>query len=192
MIKLNRFAKLTVMAAAGGLLLGNLAACSHGPNPNAKKVLMACLAVTNIEAGKILGGELTAFKLSGEGSPVHICEYNNANNDTLGLLQIKESDSKDPADDLAKDAAMQKGLFKNNIVPVVIHPADGFGDGAFYLDVTQSPTAKSVQLHIIENGYKMMAQVNNPKDFATGEKQATALAQQAFANIKSGAAFQTL
>ncbi|MGH8284057.1 MAG: hypothetical protein ACRESE_09475 [Gammaproteobacteria bacterium] len=192
MIKLNLFAKLTVMTAAGGLLLGSLAACGGGPNPMAKKVLMACLAVTNINAGKILGGELTAFKLSGTGSPVHICEYNDANNATLGLLQITESKSKDPAGDLAEDAATQKGVLKNNIVPVVIHPANGFGNGAFYVDITQSPTATSVQLRIIENGYKMMAQVNNPKDFATGEKQATALVQQALANIKSGAAFQTL
>ncbi|MGH8398986.1 MAG: hypothetical protein ACRETA_12210 [Gammaproteobacteria bacterium] len=191
MIKLNLFTKPTLIAA-WALLLGSLVACSGGPNPNAKKVLMACLAVTNIDAGKILGGELTAFKLSGEGSPIHICEYNDANNDTLGLLQITESKSKDPASDLAKDAAIQKGVLKNNIVPAVIHPANGFGEGAFYVDNTQSPTATSVQLHFIENGYTMMVQVNNPKDFTAGEKKAAAVAQQALANIKSGVAFQTL
>ncbi|MGA9852257.1 MAG: hypothetical protein WBR15_04940 [Gammaproteobacteria bacterium] len=192
MIRLNHFTKLAVMGTAGALLLGGFAACTPSPNPSAKKVLMACLAVTNIEAGKIFGGEFTAFKLSGEGSPIHICEYNDTNNDTVALLQITESASKDPVSDLAKDADTQKGLFKNNIVPTVIHPTNGFGDGAFYVDNTQSPTATSVQLHFIESGYIMMVQVNNPKDFATGEKQAASVAQQALANIKNGSAFQTL
>jgi hypothetical protein len=43
---------------------------------------------------------------------------------------------------------------------------------------------------VIQNGYKILAQVNNPKDFATGEKQAAAMVTQAFENLKSGSALQ--
>lgn len=192
MIKSRRLAGLIVIGTTSMLLLAVLSACSHGPGPNAKKVLMACLAVTNIEAGQILGAQLTALKLSGENSPIHVCEYDNPKSATLSLIQIKSSSSKDPVADLAADASLQKGLFKKNIVPIQIHPATGFGSGAFYVDNTQSPTASSVQLHIIENGYTMMVQVNNPKNFALGEKQAAAMAQMAFANIRSGHAFQAL
>ncbi len=192
MIKLSRFTRLTVIGAISALLLGTLAACSQGSSPHAKKVLMACLAVTNIDASQILGSQLTAFKLSGENSPIHVCEYNDAQDDTHGLIQITKSASKDPAANLAADAAQVKVLFKSNITPIQVHAAKGFGNGAFYVDNTQSPTASSVQLHFIENGYKMMVQVNDPKDFATGEKQAAAMAQKALADIQNGSAFQAL
>ncbi|MGB9429526.1 MAG: hypothetical protein WCC11_06565 [Gammaproteobacteria bacterium] len=190
MLNLNHFAKLTGMGAATALLLGGIAGCSQGPGPAAKKVLMACLALPDTAAGQILGGKLIGLKLSGTGSPVHICEYINDNNDTAVLLQISGSNSKNPAADLAEDAATQKALFKNNIVPTKVHVTTGFGEGAFFVDNTLNPTSTSVQLHIIQDGYKMMVQVNNPKDFASGEKQAAALAQKAFDNIKNGSAFQ--
>jgi len=192
MIKLSRFAKFISIGAASALLFAGLAACSHKGSSNAKQVLMACLAVTNVQASKILGGQLDAMMLSGENSPIHVCEYNDSKNQTLGLLQITGFNSKDPAAELAADAAQQKALFKQNITPIQIHMADGFGPGAFYLDNTQGPTATSVQLHLIENGYKMMAQVNNPKDFPSGEKQAAAIAQQALTSIDNKSAFKAI
>jgi len=193
MLKLEHFKKLIFAGAISALMFAGLAACTSGPDPNAKKVLMACYAVTNVQAGQILGGQLDALMLSGENSPVHVCKYNDTNSgDTLALLQISESDSKDPAADLAADAAQQKALFKRNIKPIQIHAADGFGPGAFYLDNTISPTVTSVQLYLIENGYKMMVQVINPKDFPSGEKQAAALARQAFASIQDKSAFKEI
>ena len=115
MIKLSRFAKFISIGAASALLFAGLAACSHKGSFNAKQVLMACLAVTNVQAGKILGGQLDAMMLSGENSPIHVCEYNDSKNQTLGLLQITGFNSKDPAAELAADAAQQKALFKQNI-----------------------------------------------------------------------------
>jgi hypothetical protein len=190
MLKLNHLAKLAVMGAATALLLGGIAGCSQGPGRAAKKVLIGCLALPDTAAGQIMGGKLIGLKLSGSGSPVQICEYINDNNETAVLLQLSVSKSKNPAADLAEDAAMQKALFKNNIVPTKVRVTTGFGEGAFFVDNTRSPTSTSVQLHIINDGYKMMVQVNDPKDFATGEKQAAALAQKAFDNIKDGSAFQ--
>jgi hypothetical protein len=191
-----QFGSLKAFIFAGtlsALIFIGLAACTSGPNPNAKKVLMACLAVTNVQAGQILGRQLDAMMLSGEGSPIHVCKYNDTNTgETPALLQISESNSKDPTTELAAEAAQLKALFKNNIKPIQMHPAEGFGPGAFYLDNTMSPTATSVQLHLIENGYKMMVQIINPKDFSSGEKQAAAFAQQAFNSIKDKSAFKTV
>ncbi|HEX5340545.1 MAG TPA: hypothetical protein VFX47_06655 [Gammaproteobacteria bacterium] len=194
MIRLSPLAKLAAIAL---LTLGTLAlsACSPNstPNPNAKQVLSACLAVTNVDAGKLFGTELTAFKLSGEGSPTKVCKYIDAKGTAYALLKLQSADKiKDPAADLNADAEQNKMLFKNNLKPIVIHPADGFGPGAFYVNNTAGPDATSVQLHVIENGYKILAQVNNPKDFPSGEKQAAAMVKQAFTNIQNGAALQTL
>lgn len=192
MIEFSRITKLIGAGAACVLLAGTLAACSNGSGPAAKKALMACLALPDDAAGQIMGEKLIGLKLSGTGSPVHICQYVNDNNDTAVLLQISAFKGKDAAAELAQDAATQKGLFKNNIVPAKINPASGFGDGAFFLDNTTSPTATAVQLHLVAGGNKMMVQINNPKDFATGEKQAAALAQKALANIQNGSAFQAV
>lgn len=192
MIKPSSFTKLFTICAASTVLCTSLAACSHGPSANAKKVLMACLAVTNTQAGKILGSQLDAMMLSGENSPIHVCAYSDAKGNTLGLLQITKSDSKDPTAKLAADEAQQKALFKKNIVPIQIHVADGFGPGAFYLDNSTGPTTSLVQLHLIQNGYRMMVQINNPKDFPSGEKQAAAMAQQALSSIANKSAFKTL
>jgi hypothetical protein len=192
MIKLSHFTKLIITCAAGTLIAANLAACSHGSSSNTKKVLMACYAVTNAQAGQILGSQLDASMLSGENSPIHVCAYNDAQGNTVALLQISETDSKDPTGLLASDAAQQKALFKKNIVPIRIHVADGFGPGAFYLDNTTGPTTTLVQLRLIENGYRMMVQINNPKDFSNGEKQAAAIAQQALTSINNKKAFKEI
>lgn len=191
MTKFSHIARTIATVAAGALLVSTLAACSQGPGPSAKKALMACLALPDTVAGQIMGESLTGLKLSGEGSPVHICQYvdNNTNNVSV-LLQISTYKGNDPVAELAQDAATQKGLFKNNIVPAKINPATAFGGGAFFLDNTISPTATAVQLHLISGTNKMMLQINNPKDFATGEKQAAILAQKALDNIKNGTAFQ--
>ena len=191
MIKLSRFATLILTCTAGALLFAGLVSCSHG-SPNARKVLMACYAVTNAQAGQILGGRVDAIMLSGETSPIHVCAYNDDKGNTLALLQISKIDSKDPASELAADAAQQKALFKKNVVPIQIHVADGFGPGAFYLDNTTGPAATLVQLHLIENGYRMMVQINNPKNFPVGEKQAAAVAQQALSSIADKKAFKEI
>ncbi len=193
MLKLEHFKNLTFAVAVSALIFAGLAACTSGPDPNAKKVLMACYAVTNVQAGQILGRQLDAMMLSGEGSPIHVCKYNDTNTgETPALLQISESDSKDPTGELAAEAAQLKALFKHNIKPIQIHPAEGFGPGAFYVDNSISPGVSSVQLHLIDNGNKMMVQIINPTDFATGEKQAAAFAQQAFDSIKDKKAFKTI
>ncbi len=194
MLKREHFKKLIFAATVSTLIFAGLAACTSGPDPNAKKVLMACYAVTNIQAGKILGRQqLDALMLSGEHSPIHVCKYNDTDTgETPALLQISESDSKDPTGELAAEAAQLKALFKQNVKPIQIHPAEGFGPGAFYVDNTISPSVSSVQLHLIDNGYKMMVQIINPKDFDTGEKQAAAFAQQAFNSIKDKSAYKTI
>ncbi|HVC29205.1 MAG TPA: hypothetical protein VNF48_06590 [Gammaproteobacteria bacterium] len=193
MLKLERHKKLIFAGTISALIFTGLAACTSGPDPNAKKALMACYAVTNVQAGQILGRQLDALMLSGEKSPIHVCKYNDTNTgETPALLQISETDSKDPTGELAAEAAQLKALFKHNIKPIQIHPADGFGPGAFYVDNTISPSVSSVQLHLIDNGYKMMVQIINPKDFDAGEKQAAAFAQQAFNSIKDKSAFKTI
>lgn len=174
-----------------------LAACSpnSAPNPNLKKTLMPCLTISNVQAGKILGAELTAFKLTGDNAPIGVCDYNDSQNNTQALLQIQKLDAAknpDPVALLTADANMTKSLFKNSVVPLVVHDATGFGPGAFFVDNTQGPTASSVQLHFVQDGYKITVQVNNPKDFPSGEKQVTDLAQQALSNLKDGSAFQAV
>lgn len=190
MTQFSRFARLIAVSATCALLVGALAACSRGSSQTAQKVIMACLALPDNAAGQIMNEKLIGLQLSGAGSPVHICQYVNDNNDTAVLLQIFPYKGKNPAADLAQDAATQKGLFKNNIVPAKINPATGLGAGAFFLDNTLSPTATSVQLHFISGVYKFMVQINNPKDFASGETQAAALAQKTLENIQNGSAFQ--
>jgi hypothetical protein len=194
MLKLKHFEKSIFVGAVSALILAILTACTSGPDPNAKKVLMACYAVTNVQAEQILGRQqLDALMLSGEGSPIHVCKYNDTNTgETPALLQISASDSKDPTVELGAEAAQLKALFKHNIKPIQIHPAEGFGPGAFYVDNSISPSMSSVQLHLIDNGYKMMVQIINPADFATGEKQAAAFAKQAFDSIKDKKAFKTI
>ncbi len=194
MLKLGRFKTLIFAGAVGVLVFTGMTACTSGPDPNAKKVLMACYAVTNVPVGKIFGvAHPEALMLSGENSPIHVCKYVDTDTgDTLALIQIKEFKSADASATLAAEATQQKALFKHNVKPIKIHDAEGFGPGAFYVDNTISPEVSSVQLHLINNGYKMMVQVLNPKDFASGEQQAAAIAKQAFTSIKDKSAFKTI
>lgn len=193
MMRFRTLAKLATSAllAAGAI---SLSACSpsSAPNPNAKKVITACLAITNAQAGKILGGQLTALVLSGDNSPMKVCQYRDDKGTAFGLLQIQDAKNikGDPVADLNADAEQVKQLFKGNLKPVVIHPADGFGPGAFYVDNTTGPDSSSVQLRANENGYKILTQVNNPKDFPTGEKQAAEMMKQALENLQNGTAMQ--
>lgn len=188
---LAKFVAITLLAF--GFVALSACSPSSAPNPNAKKVITACLAVNNSQASKILGGTLSAFQLSGDNSPVKVCQYADDKGTAYGLLKIQDASKiADPTADLNAEAEQNKALFKNNLKPIVIHPADGYGPGAFYLDNTTGPDSSSVQLRLIQNGFKILAQVNNPKDFATGEKQAAAMVDQAFANLKSGAALQVI
>lgn len=173
--------------------LAGLAACSPGPNPNAKKVVAACLAISGAEASAVIGDTLGAFRMTGDDAPRAICEYNNAKGDTAALLQLQKADGiKDTAADLAADEQQIHTLFKADIKPPITHPADGFGGGAFYVNMMPRPDATVVQLHLTQNGWKVVVVVNNPKDFPSGEKQAAALAQKALDNIQSGAAYTSL
>lgn len=193
MIRLSSLANYaTVALLTLGAVTLNACSPSSAPDPNAKKVISACLAITNSQAEQILGvKDLTAYKLSGDASPVKVCQYADDKGTAYGLLTIQDASKiTDPVANLNGDAEQNKTLFKNNLKPIVIHPADGFGPGAFYIDNTTGPDSSSVQLRLIQNGFKILAQVNNPKDFATGEKQAAAMANQAFENLKNGTAMQ--
>ncbi|MGH8371002.1 MAG: hypothetical protein ACRESC_08475, partial [Gammaproteobacteria bacterium] len=157
-----------VLLAFGAL---SLSACGKSQDPNAKVVVEACLAFTQADASKLFGTDLTPYKLSGDSSPVKVCEYTDSKGTNYALLKLQSAEQiKDAVADLNADAEQSKMLFKNNIKPIVINPADGFGPGAFYVDNTTGPDSTSVQLHVIQNGYKILVQVNNPKDFDTGEK----------------------
>lgn len=175
------------------MTLAMLGACSPGPNPDAKKVINACLAVSAADASDIVGGQLMAYKMTGDDAPRAICEYNTQTADTMALIQLQKADAiKDPAADLASDQQSIHMLFKSDVKPPVTHPADGFGAAAFYANMTPRKDATVVQLHLIENGWKVTAVVNNPKDFASGEKQAATLVQKAFENIQNGGAFNAI
>ena len=188
---MTRPTRLLPHAAAAMLVL--LGACSPGPNPNAKKVINACLAVSAADASAIVGGELMAYKMTGDDAPRAICEYNTQSADTMALIQLQKADAiKDTAADLASDQQSIHMLFKSDVKPPVTHPADGFGAAAFYANMTPRKDATVVQLHLIENGWKVTAVVNNPKDITTGEKQAATLVQKVFDSIQSGAAFGTI
>src|SRR5579859_3792327 len=99
MIRPNRTLPLAVF-----MTLAALAACSPGPNPDAKKVINACLAVSAADASAIVGGQLMAYKMTGDGAPRAICEFNTATADTMALIQLQKADAiKDPAADLSSD-----------------------------------------------------------------------------------------
>lgn len=172
------------------LALALLSACTQQPDPNAKKILESCLAVSAADASAILGQTLTANRMSGADAPRSICAYNDANNNTYGLVEMQSADKiKDQQADLASDLETNKGAYKGNIKPVVTHPADSYGPGAFYLDITPALDSLSVQLHAFESGYKIIVVVNNSKDYPTAEKQADAIAKKVAENIQNGSAF---
>lgn len=194
---MTRLSSFTRYAAGLVLALGalSLGACSGGnsPDPNAKMVISPCLAFTQGDANKMFGAQLTAFKLSGDAATTKVCEFTDDKGTNYALIKLQRADDiKDPAANLQADATQTQQLFKNNIRPIVIHPADNFGPGAYFVNNTTGPNSSSVQLNAIQAGYKLLVQVNNPKDFPTGEKQATDIMNQILTNIKNGSAMQAL
>ena len=177
---------LTVLTA-----LCILNACSPGPDPDAKRVLVACLTVSDVDASAILGAQVEPFRLTGDDAPRAICAFNDAKSNTFAMVQLQKADNvKDVAAALAADQQSIQTLLKDSIIPVVFHPAVGFGTGAFYVDNSVSPGVTSVQLHLIQNDYSIMVQVNNPKSFPDGEKQAASLAHKMLDNMQNGTAYE--
>lgn len=161
------------------------------PDPNAKKVIESCLAVSAADATAILGQTVSANKMSGDDAPISICSYNDPSNNSVGLVKLQSADKiTDAQANLTSDVDMLKGVYKGNVKPVVAHPADGFGPGAFYMDIVPSMGAVEVQLEAIQNGYKLGVVVNQSQDFPTAEKQAAGIANKVFENMKNGTAFQ--
>lgn len=172
------------------------AGCSpdnNSPNPDAKKVISACLAVSADDASKILGTTVTANRMSGDDTPISVCAYKDSGNVTVALVQIdKDGKYPDQAAALAKQQKSEQNLFSGNIKQPVFHPADGFVPGSYYGDVTPRFDALEVELGSFQANKKTTVVINNPKDFATGEKQAADIAHKVFENIQNGTAFATL
>ena len=180
---------LTAVIAAAALL----SACGPAPDPNANTVASACLALGASDASAILGAQVMPNRLTGDDAPMSVCAYKDDKDATLGLAQIKSNKKiQDPAADLAADREEVTELQKKAIKPGIVHDAPGFGPGAFFLDSYTGPTTISVELHVNENGYKVMAQVRGPKDFASGEGSAGAMVQKIFANIANGTGLVSL
>lgn len=185
---MTRLSALSLSAVAA---LALLAGCEQQPDPNARKVIESCLAVSAANATAILGQPVSANKMSGDDAPISICSYNDPGNNSVGLVKLQSSDKiKDAQANLSSDVDMLKGVYKSNVKPVVEHAADGFGPGAFYMDIVPSMGAIEVQFEVIQDGYKLNVVVNQAKDFPTAEKQAQGLANQVFQSIKDGQAFQ--
>jgi len=170
------------------------AGCSpdNTPAPDAKKELSACLAVSADDASKILGTTVTANRMAGDDAPISVCAYKDAGNVTVALIQI-DKDGKYPDLVAALNAQQKKeqNLFSGNIKPPAFHTADGFVPGSYYGDVTPRFDALEVELGTFESGKKTTVVINNPKDFATGEKQAADMAHKVFETIQNGTAFAT-
>jgi hypothetical protein len=171
------------------------AACTpdNAPAPDAKKELSACLAVSADDASKILGTTVTANRMSGDDTPISVCAYKDAGNVTVALVQIdKDGKYPDLAAALAAQQKKEQNLFSGNIKQPTFHAADGFIPGSYYGDVTPRFDALEVELGTFENGKKTTVVINNPKDFATGEKQAGDFARKVFETIQNGTAFATM
>ncbi len=183
--------RLSALSLSAIAVLAFLAGCQQQPDPNAKKVLESCLAVSAADATAAIGQTLTANKMSGDDAPRSICAYNDAGNNTYALVEMQSADKiADHKADMASDLKMNEGAYKGNVKPVITHDAAGYEPGSFYLDITPAMDQLSVQLHTFVEGYKLVVVVNNSKDFPTAEKQADAIAKKVVDNIKSGAAFQ--
>jgi hypothetical protein len=188
MTEMNRL-PLTVLMAAVALL----SACGPAEDPNANKVPSACLALGASDASAILGVQVMPNKLTGDDAPMSVCAYKDDKDNSIGLAQIKSNKKiADPAADLAGDRDEITGLQKVAVKPGKIHDAQGFGPGAFFLDQYTGPSTISVELHVNQNGYKVMAQVNNPANFASGEGTAGAMVQKIFVNIQNGSGLTSL
>jgi hypothetical protein len=165
----------------------------NAPNPDAKKVISACLAVSADDASKILGATVTANRMTGDDTPISVCAYKDAGNVTVALVQIdKDGKYPDQAAALAAQQKKEQNLFSGNIKQPVFHPADGLMPGSYYGDVTPRFDALEVELGTFEANQKTTVVINNPKDFATGEKQAADIAHKAFESIQNGTALATL
>ena len=189
MTRLSRALSLSVACLA----LACLSACNPGPNPNAKKVIVACLAVSAADASAVMGGTLIAFKMTGDDAPRSICSYSDDKDKNYGLVQLQKADAiKDPVADLAAEAALTLGVHKADVKPASTHPADGFGPGAYYADIKPSADDLTVELNAIQDGYKIKIVVRNTKDFVTAEQMAVTLAKKVSENIKNGNAFTAI
>lgn len=198
MIRLHRILPWTLAAAA---LLAAGCSPDNGNNgtdqasaaPAVKKAVSSCVAVSAADASAMLSTTVTANRFASDNAPRSICAYIDDKKETLALINLEKGDKyPDQQKALADDQKTAKTLFNGNVKPPVFHPADGFMQGAFYADITPRYGVLEVQLYTFEAGYKLIISINNPPDFATGEKQAAAFAHKVFENIQNGSAFVQL
>ena len=163
---------------------------SSAPAASTKKVLSSCHALGGDDASKILGTTVEANRMAGDDAPISICAYKDAGNITVALVKMdKDHKYPDQVAALAADQKAEQNLFSGNIKPPKYHTADGFDPGSFYGDITPRYDVLEVELGTFVNGTKMLFVINNPKDFATGEKQAADMAHKVLDNIKNGTAY---
>jgi hypothetical protein len=193
MNRLNRILPWTLAAATLLLAAGctdNGGDTAAAQDPNVKKAASSCVAVSAADASGLLGTTVTANRFAADNAPRSICAYIDDHKETLALINLEKGDKyPDLQKALADDQKTAKALFNGNVKPPVFHQADGFMTGAFYADITPRYGVLEVQLYTFESGYKIIISINNPPDFATGEKQAAAMAHKVFENIKNGSAF---
>lgn len=189
MTRLPRLLSYT-LAATAVLAAGCSPDSAPSPDAAAKKVLSSCHALGGDDASKILGTTVVANRMAGDDAPISICAYKDGGNVTVALVKIdKNGKYPDHGAALAADQKSEQNLFSSNIKPPKYHAADGFEAGSFYGDITPRFDTLEVELGTFENGVKMLFVINNPKDFATGEKQAADMANKVQENMKNGTAF---
>jgi hypothetical protein len=192
MIRSHRILPWTLAAAA---LLAAGCSPDSGSSPDAatKKELTACLSAGGEAVSAILGVTVEANRMAADSAPISICAYKDAKNITVALLKLDKSGKfPDPAAALAADQKSEKSLFSGNIKQPKYHDADGFMPGSFFGDIEPRFGTLEVELGTFESGNKLLVVINNPADFATGEKQAAAIARKVFENIQNGSAYTTL
>ena len=69
MIRSSRLLPLLVALTT----LAALNACSPTPDPNAKRIMVACLTVSDTDASAILGAQVAPFRLTADEAPRAIC-----------------------------------------------------------------------------------------------------------------------
>ncbi|HSN16991.1 MAG TPA: hypothetical protein VLV87_02180 [Gammaproteobacteria bacterium] len=192
MTRLPRILTYT-LAATAVLAAGCSPDSAPAPDANAKKVLSSCHALGGDDASKILGTTVVANRMAGDDAPISICAYKDTGNVTVALVKIdKNGKYPDHAAALAADQKSEQNLFSGNIKPPKYHPADGFEAGSFYGDITPRFDTLEVELGTFVGGVKMLFVINNPKDFATGEKQAADMAHKVAENMQNGTAYVTM
>ena len=191
MTRLSRLLSYTLTATAL-MAAGCSPDSAPAPDATAKKELTACLSVGGEAASAILGSAVEANRMSADSAPISVCAYKDAKNVTVALLKIDKSGKyTDQAKALADDQKSEQNLFSGNIKPPKYHAADGLMQGSFYGDITPRFDSLEVELGTFESGNKVLIVINNPKDFATGEKQAADFAHKIFENIQNGSAYAT-